>query len=300
MDIACIIVTYNRKNLLLNCLDAINSQTIKPRKIFVIDNASSDGTDECIHKYESGIALDYIRLDKNIGGAGGFYTGIKTAFEESRYNYYWVMDDDGQPDAKCLENLLKHSEYDFIAPLVLDIENRDNVAFPYLKEKTLSEIQNQYGKDGLIHNYANPFNGVLFSHRLVAKIGYPKKEMFIWGDEAEYQCRATVNGFSPVTVIDAIHYHPLDRIKFEYDIFGRKTIIYVESKLRRYCKYRNTAYIKKQYASAISSLYYYVVNIMYYLITRRLDVSGLKLFISASKDGRKKIFNKHIRYLENN
>lgn len=297
MDIACIIVTYNRKNLLLNCLDAINSQTIKPRKIFVIDNASSDGTDECIHKYESGIALDYIRLDKNIGGAGGFYTGIKTAFEESRYNYYWVMDDDGQPDAKCLENLLKHSEYDFIAPLVLDIENRDNVAFPYLKEKTLSEIQNQYGKDGLIHNYANPFNGVLFSHRLVAKIGYPKKEMFIWGDEAEYQCRATVNGFSPVTVIDAIHYHPLDRIKFEYDIFGRKTIIYVESKLRRYCKYRNSSFIASKYGGTLSKISFYMSYITFFLFSRKADISGLKFFLNAARDGRKGIFKNHNKYM---
>ena len=43
--IAAVVVTYNRKEQLLDCLNAIAHQTFKPAKVFIIDNASSDGTE---------------------------------------------------------------------------------------------------------------------------------------------------------------------------------------------------------------------------------------------------------------
>lgn len=47
--IAAIIVTYNRKQLLSLCLNAIANQSVNPVAAYVIDNASTDGTDEWIH-----------------------------------------------------------------------------------------------------------------------------------------------------------------------------------------------------------------------------------------------------------
>ncbi len=38
--IAAIVVTYNRKELLAVCMDAILHQEYKPHSVFVIDNAS--------------------------------------------------------------------------------------------------------------------------------------------------------------------------------------------------------------------------------------------------------------------
>ena len=45
-------------------------------------------------------------------------------------------------------------------------------------------------KEGIIEGFANPFNGILYSKTLMDTIGYPKKEMFIWGDEINYDLRA--------------------------------------------------------------------------------------------------------------
>ncbi|MCX7697952.1 MAG: glycosyltransferase [Candidatus Goldbacteria bacterium] len=72
--IAVIVVTYNRKELLRRCINAILKQTYKVDKIIVIDNASTDGTEEMMTKtYYRNKKIDYVRLDKNIGGAGGFH-----------------------------------------------------------------------------------------------------------------------------------------------------------------------------------------------------------------------------------
>ena len=44
LKIACVIVTYNRKQLLKRCLDAVVAQIFKPSVVYITDNASTDGT----------------------------------------------------------------------------------------------------------------------------------------------------------------------------------------------------------------------------------------------------------------
>ncbi len=51
--VAAVIATYNRANLLLRCLDAINNQTVRPQIIYVVNNASTDNTMECLRSYRS-------------------------------------------------------------------------------------------------------------------------------------------------------------------------------------------------------------------------------------------------------
>ncbi|MFV5772571.1 glycosyltransferase, partial [Pediococcus acidilactici] len=46
----CIIVTYNKVNLLKECLAAVNNQSVKIDKIFIIDNASTDNTEQYIQQ----------------------------------------------------------------------------------------------------------------------------------------------------------------------------------------------------------------------------------------------------------
>ena len=101
--ICAVVVTYNRKNLLLECLDGIRKQTRPVDAIYIIDNASTDGTPEILkgngyipelpplnllEPYEiehqvnnlvdgNSIKIFYVRMHENTGGAGGFYEGVK-------------------------------------------------------------------------------------------------------------------------------------------------------------------------------------------------------------------------------
>lgn len=298
--IAAVIVTFNRLKLLNKCIDAIENQTLLPETIYVVNNASTDGTNEYLENLNSTVELISLNLNENIGGAGGFYTGIKTAHESNRYDAYWVMDDDGVPEPHCLENLVPHLDNnDFVSPLVVSLDNDGYLAFPYLKEKTISEAIEKYGDSGIINNYSNPFNGVLFSKKMVGKIGYPKKEMFIWGDEAEYQLRAKSFGYFPVTVVNAIHNHPSDRLVLYKNFLGRKCLVYVDSALKRYCKYRNEAYARNKYQKLrhLLNVYFILSYMIFYLFNRKLDIKGLKLFLKAYRDGLKGDFTHTKQYM---
>lgn len=51
-DTVCaVVVTYNRKGLLIECLEALRRQTRPLQAIYLIDNASTDGTPEFLLKF---------------------------------------------------------------------------------------------------------------------------------------------------------------------------------------------------------------------------------------------------------
>jgi rhamnopyranosyl-N-acetylglucosaminyl-diphospho-decaprenol beta-1,3/1,4-galactofuranosyltransferase len=102
-SVAAVVVTFNRKELLCECLDALLAQTYPVSRIVLIDNASSDGTAELLAEkgYLENEIFDYLRLPVNSGGAGGFHEGVKRAFEAG-FDWLWLMDDEDAVACKCV------------------------------------------------------------------------------------------------------------------------------------------------------------------------------------------------------
>src|SRR5947208_2050021 len=47
-DVCAVVVTFNRRELLRECLLALREQTRRPQRVIVVDNASTDGTPELV------------------------------------------------------------------------------------------------------------------------------------------------------------------------------------------------------------------------------------------------------------
>lgn len=302
VNISCVIVTFNRKELLCQCIDAVLHQTYKPTTIYVVNNASTDGTEELLQKKgyiassKESLTVDdceirYLPLTLNIGGAGGFCTGMKIAYEEGASGI-WVMDDDGIPDSNCLASLVKYlGEYDYIAPMVLNINDSSKMAFEYCG--TRDDFEDK-AINGLVHDVACPFNGILYSRSLIETIGLPKKEMFIWGDEENYNMRAVEGGFKPVTVIQAVHKHPANRVMVGRSLFGQIDI--APQMWRCYCRYRNMMYNHKSTMSFWGKSYVFINHVWYYLVKRR-SIKWTMCFVNAFRDGLREDFTKLNKYM---
>lgn len=300
MKIACVIVTYNRKNELIHTIDSIMNQTIKVQEIFIIDNASSDGTEQYLidKNYLNNKNITYRKMNDNLGGAGGFNIGIQSAFEKG-YDWIWVMDDDGRPNEYCLENLLKYKDKsEFLAPLVLNIDNSKELSFKYKKIELLDELLKNNKNKEFIENFACPFNGILLSRCLIERIGFPKKDMFIWGDEQEFYHRVKKEGVIPLTIISAIHYHPKDRLQPVKIMGGKKSILYPEGELRQYCVFRNYTYINKKYYGVKGLIKRLGIYTYFFIVEKKCDYRGLLFFLRAYVDGVKEDFTKHKTYMK--
>ena len=86
---SAVVVTYNRKDSVCDCLDGILRQTEPVDKIILVDNASNDGTPEKLDKggYLANPAIDYVRLPHNTGGAGGFSQALNVLMRPTMIGY---------------------------------------------------------------------------------------------------------------------------------------------------------------------------------------------------------------------
>jgi rhamnopyranosyl-N-acetylglucosaminyl-diphospho-decaprenol beta-1,3/1,4-galactofuranosyltransferase len=166
------------------------------------------------------------------------------------------MDDDGSPAPDCLQQLvgIDHPNLWYRAPLVLDEENHELLAFALRPPDGNSLLTTRVetvaaATDGLIAGTACPFNGVLIHHRVFETIGFPLRQMFMWGDESEFTLRAHRAGFVATTCVRAVHFHPRDRMKSRtFHFLGRTLgVAHVGNPLRDYLIVRNQAYISRVY-----------------------------------------------------
>lgn len=304
ISLAVIIVTYNRKDYLMRCMCGVYSQTLPPKAVYIVDNASTDGTYDCLNENDMlsnpTIDVKYIRLDRNLGGAGGFYTGLKTAHKDGGYDGFVLMDDDGQPDKDELKYIAKWmGRYDYINALVVSDTDHTKTSFPrksYGFDR--KEIEQESDADGIILNYSAPFNGTMYSKELVDKVGYPNPDFFFQGDEANYHKRAVKAGFIPVTCINSIHYHPCKIPKvYKFGIGRRKVKLSIEdTPIRIYCKHRNVVYNR---FNPRDYVYIMVTYPLYsYLYLTKGSLKNYCIFNKAVWAGIRKNLKGHLKYLE--
>lgn len=200
--VMAVVVTYNRKELLLECLNAILIQSYSVEKILLIDNASTDGTKEALQQkgYLDSSKICYVDMKINTGGSGGFYEGIRRASLQD-CDWLWVMDDDTIPNVTCLEELVRANtllsqskkEVSFLASTIYG-ENGEYMNLPSIN---LTPSDNGYEywyeflKDGMVGISCATFVSLLIKKDAVVKCGLPCKEYFIWGDDTEYTTRLT-------------------------------------------------------------------------------------------------------------
>lgn len=249
--LTAVIVTYNRKELLSQNIEMLLKQTMTVDSIIIVDNCSSDGTYEYLKN--CGWTTEpflYLKTETNIGGAGGFYTGVKAAYEAGA-DWIVLMDDDGRmADEHTMEILYRAARklYDenrgerklFVNALV---QKGELLSFKIDHMYTVVEAM-MAAKNGLIEGAANPFNGTLISRELVSDIGYPKKEFFIKGDEVDYKQRALDAGAYVGTVTEAKYIHPRPET-VEKTVLGVKVPFFVEAPWKEYYAARNFTYMYK-------------------------------------------------------
>lgn len=290
----------------MRTLTALYAQTRPIDTILIIDNASSDGTPELL--VEQGFLvkdnLIYQRLDNNTGGAGGFYIGVKHAYEMG-YDWLWLMDDDGYPTPTCLEKLLAYrTDFDFYGPLVLSDDDKTALSFPITLPASNKIIRTKQqiptaNSNAILSDVLIPFNGVLLDSNLVKKIGFPESMFFIWGDDIEYTKRARQAGARIATLSDIEFYHPTAPDLGTPMFFGKMQFNNTDSKIKLYCLCRNNTFNLKKYHSPLHALMFMLKTLWFYSFTKP-SWQKLKFCTTALWHGWQADFTHHHAYIGKN
>lgn len=273
--VCAVVVTYNRKNLLIECLQSLLKQTRILQGIYIIDNASTDETPrlltengyiaqeppknttedwetelELAVKCSKFVKIHYLRSHKNTGGAGGFYEGVKRAFMRG-YDWLWLMDDDVQPELNCLEQLLSFKDYGrVLVPMRLykqDLNNmvglppiEYNLTNPFLVggmcEKRIDRIYHSIESiPEMLQVAGMTFEGPLIHRDVIQEIGFPEKKLFLFFDDLEYSIRAVRGGYGIYLIKKAFLYRKI------------QPLLSIETTWRDYYAIRNNFWLDRKY-----------------------------------------------------
>lgn len=188
-----VVVTYNRKDILKKNIECLLNQENESCDVLIINNASTDGTEEMIlAEYSGNEQVIYCNTGANLGGAGGFEYGVGKATKMG-YEYIWIMDDDTWPSHNALDELFRAGEqlgnsWGFLSSAVYwtdgnlcNANKPKKSLFTFIKEK---DLKKKYTKVVM-----GSFVSMLVKASIVKELGLPIGDYFIWTDDYEFSGR---------------------------------------------------------------------------------------------------------------
>lgn len=314
--VCVVLVTFNRKELLIECLDALENQSRKVNAIYLIDNASTDETPELLLKHcyigelppntlgkpwektfvKNEIFIHYVRMHENTGGAGGFHEGVKRAYEKG-YEWLWITDDDVEANEHCLKHLLnKKSLSHVLVPLRIsdnnEIEEYTTIKYNWSnplkidpkellfkdKFKKIDEIPETV----LIQDFS--FEGPLINRQIINKIGYPRKDFFSQGDDTDYSLKIScILNENIILVKNALMIRKLKN----NTLTGWKMYYFVRNMNYLHLRYGSNIFVR------VKPFFVSIIAIIYNLI--KLNPEKILIWYYAIIDSLKKDFPKRYK-----
>lgn len=265
--VCAVVVTHNRQELLLCCLVALCRQDFPPDMIIVVDNASTDDTSTAMMDYakHAGMQVEYVRLEVNTGGAGGFKHGLQQAMNAGA-QWIWLMDDDAEPHPTALAELMMVATnpadvYGSVAAHGEDICWSTTLLEP---EKHVVNHLAQIPDRARVQSL--PFLGFLIHCDLVRAIGLPDAGFFIAADDIEYCVRAQRMGAQIIIAGKSHIEHPKADVRV-WQILGKNISYLSLTPWKRYYDTRNRILIARKYYG-------------FRLLTQTIPGSFVRLFVA--------------------
>jgi rhamnopyranosyl-N-acetylglucosaminyl-diphospho-decaprenol beta-1,3/1,4-galactofuranosyltransferase len=197
--VIAVVVTYNRRDLLLESLAAVLAQTRAPDKVIVVDNASEDGTAATVRDQFPSVHLAELR--RNSGGAGGFAGGMALALADGA-DLIWLMDDDTVPEPGTLGALLgardRMAAQDrsagrppvLVASQVMWTDGREHpMNTPRRKPFAAKAERLAAAAVGCVPIRSASFVSILVDAAECRRRGLPRADYFLWNDDFEFTTR---------------------------------------------------------------------------------------------------------------
>lgn len=209
MRIAAVVVAYDRRDLLVEALDALAAQSRPLDDVVVVDNASHD--DSAVVAAEHPVGAEVLELPRNTGGAGGFAVGIAHAVEALGADLVWLMDDDTIPTPTALAELLAARDaypgpVALLGSRVVWHDGRDHpMNTPRRRPGASAEQIARAREAGALPVRSSSFVSMLVDARAVRHHGLPVADYFIWNDDFEYSARLLRRGTGlhvPASVVE--------------------------------------------------------------------------------------------------
>jgi GT2 family glycosyltransferase len=232
--ISVIILNWNGKNHLHECLSSVLSQTYKDYEVIVVDNGSTDGSQEYIKTSFSSVGL--ICNGENFGFCKGNNIGIRA----SKGEYIVLLNNDTvvEPDwlQQLYECMISDPEVGFCASRLLLYSERDlldaagdgySICGAGYKRGHLEEAV-KYDRDEFV--FGACAGAAMYKREMLDKIGLLDEDFFVAYEDSDLSFRAQLAGYKCKYASKAIVYHKvnstLGTLSDTYVFYGHRNVEY--------------------------------------------------------------------------
>lgn len=269
--IGVVICNFNKVDDLDKCITSIMESIYQDIDIYVVDNASVDDSLKLLNeKYSDKVTI--IANKENLGGSGGFNSGLRKALQVD-YKYLMCVDNDAMLDENAIKNLKEF----------LDKHQECGMACAKVYHTSLPDIVQQYGitidyedfcvrspyegrlEDGTMPEYvycdAVPACAIMVKREVVDKIGLLPEENFLYWDDTEWceECRRA--GYKIACVGNAKALHAMGAKKEVVNTFP--TYYAWRNWIKFFVKYTPEEKIEEMCDTFLNSLYTIIYESLY-------------------------------------
>ncbi|WP_098469362.1 glycosyltransferase [Serinibacter salmoneus] len=295
-NLAVVIVTFNRPELLRELLVSAARMTRAPRWVVVVDNASEPATQDVLTAaaaaFPEGTLVNH-RLERNTGGAGGFHEGARVALDLGA-DWLWFMDDDVEIIPEALDLFAPWMErFGCIHGRRYDVDGTPfywQAKFNQFLGVPLPYTVGSFSSDGYAVTNSGTFEGMLIHAGVVRRIGLPDSRFFISWDDAIYAWLA-----AQVTTVVYVDIFVLHRKRVQRQVNLGIRHLNDASDLTRYHMMRNRAYVGRYFdvhgqlhrvGFAIGTALTFAKEIVRLLLVER-TLRGTRVLVTGWRDGRR-------------
>ncbi|KHD38322.1 glycosyl transferase [Clostridium acetobutylicum] len=217
--LAVVICNYNKKDYLLKCIDSVLESSYKDLDVYVVDNASKDGSSDSVRENFSKKVI-LINNKQNLGGSGGFNTGIKEALKK-KYKYIMLLDNDVIIEKSAIENSFNYLERNLntavVGSKIYSMDNKDKIQ----EMGARIDFENFY-INPLYKGYTDSRNfpevvqcdyvpacSMMIRMEALKKVGIMDEGNFIYWDDIDFGYRFKMKGYKVSVYSKSVVWHKM-------------------------------------------------------------------------------------------
>ncbi len=219
-----VVVNWNRKEDTSRCLASVYSSDYVNFEVFLVDNASKDGSVEQIHRIWP--TVEILRNQKNLGFTRGYNCGIQRALNNGN-EYVLLLNNDTVVECHAVATLvaaaIDHPDAGFFGPMICSLDDKRAILsaggiFADGWKATHRGIgEPDCGRyDSLFE--ADYLSGcaLLVSRKAIDTAGMLDDDFYLYHEDVDWCYRGKKLGFKALFVPNAKVWHPDTRTRDEF------------------------------------------------------------------------------------
>lgn len=210
MEVTVVIPNYNGLEYLRTCLSSLEKQTVSDFRILIVDNGSTDGSQEWIQGHPG---LQLLALDKNYG----FCTAVNRGIEASDTPYVILLNNDTETEPGFVEALLRDikrpGKIFSCQAMMLDYADREKIddagdfycGLGWAFARGKGQEKGRYGSRAEI--FAACAGAAIYRKDVLARIGSFDERHFAYLEDIDLGYRAKIYGYHNYFSPEAKVYH---------------------------------------------------------------------------------------------